>query len=144
MVLAGCEPGPPPGTGDPGDARLHLLAADPVFMVLPPEATVVGSLKETPAVWRGSLFEGSGWDGPSVTLTFMTSGSVGDAFGFFARRAVATGWRSSGGVNGLGYVWSWRKTLANQAAATLSLFLDHSQSASLARTYQLVGSAATL
>jgi hypothetical protein len=144
LLLSGCQASPPPGTGDPGNARLQLLVADPVFAVLPPDAAEVGSVKKTAAVWRGSWFEGSGWDGPSVTLTFISSQPPRSVFDYFGRRATETGWRSTGAVNGLGYGWSWRKTLVDGAAATLSLFAGEVRTGSGGRSFQLIGSAATI
>src|SRR5258708_796230 len=101
--------GKPPNP-DPGNRRLRALAADPVFARLPPGA-VRTSWQENPAKYRSDVFEGSGWDGPSVTLTFTSSQSVLDVYRFYAERAHEAGcrpWQTlSNGLTG-----SWLKHIA--------------------------------
>ena len=105
------NPNPNP---DPGSRRLHALAADPVFARLPPGA-VRTSLQENPAKNRGGgWFAGStGWDGPSVTLTFTSSQSVRDVYRFYAEQAHQAGWtpwqKLSNGLTG-----SWSKHIAGK------------------------------
>jgi hypothetical protein len=103
--------GKPPNP-DPGNRRLHALAADPVFARLPPGA-VRTSLQENPAKYRGGgvFAGGQGWDGPSVILTFTSSQSVRDVYRFYAERAHQAGWtpwqKLSYGLTG-----SWLKRIA--------------------------------
>jgi hypothetical protein len=100
--------GKPPNP-DPGSRRLHALAADPVFARLPPGA-VRTSWQENPAKYRSDLFGGSGWDGPSVILTFTSPQSVLDVYRFYAERAHEAGWTPIPGktlTNGL--IWAWSK-----------------------------------
>jgi hypothetical protein len=84
--------GKPPNP-DPGNRRLRALTADPVFAGLAPGA-IRTSLRENPAKSRGGgWFAGStGWDGPSVTLTFTSSRSVREVYRFYAERAREAGW----------------------------------------------------
>jgi hypothetical protein len=103
--------GGPSGNPDPGDRRLHALAADPIFAELPPGAAR-SSWQENPAKYRRSAFEGSGWDGPSVLLTFTSSQPAPGVYGFYADRARETGWTPVQGKklsNGL--TWAWSKSI---------------------------------
>jgi len=107
--------GKPPNP-DPGNRRLHALAADPIFARLPPGA-VRASLQESPAKYRSGVFEGSGWDGPSVIMTFTSPRSVRDVYRFYAERAHEAGWtpwqKLSYGLTG-----SWLKHIAGGSSIT--------------------------
>lgn len=88
LVAACAGAGPSP---DPGNRLLHGLAADPVFARLPPGA-VRTSWQEQPAQYRSSWFEGGGWDGPAVILTFTSAQQADEVYRFYAERAAAAGW----------------------------------------------------
>jgi hypothetical protein len=111
----------PPGNPDPGDQRLHALAADPVFRALPPGA-VQTSRQEKPAWHASSVFEGSGWHGPSVIVSFTSQLPAQAVFRFYAEQAPSAGW-SPAQSSSAGLTWSWRKPLAGKPAY-LSLFAD--------------------
>lgn len=103
---------------DPGDRRLHTLVADPVFARLPPGA-VRTSLRENPAKSRGGgWFAGStGWDGPSVILTFTSSQSVRDVYRFYAEQAREAGWTPWQKLSN-GLTRSWSKRIAGGSSIT--------------------------
>jgi hypothetical protein len=108
--------GKPPNP-DPGNRRLHALAADPVFARLPPGA-VRTSWQENPAKYRSDVFGGSGWDGPSVILTFRSSESVRDVYRFYAERAHEAGWTPIPGKTlTSGLIWAWTKHIAGKPSA---------------------------
>jgi hypothetical protein len=101
---------------DPGNRRLHALAADPVFAALPPGA-VRTSWQENPAKNRGGGWFGfagtTGWDGPSVTLTFTSSQSVRDVYRFYAEQAHDAGWTPWQKLSN-GLTRSWTKHIAGK------------------------------
>lgn len=112
---------------DPGNRRVHALAADPVFARLPPGA-VRTSWQEKPAKNRGGGWFGlagtTGWDGPSVILTFTSSQSVRDVYRFYAERAHEAGWTPNPGKtlsNGL--TWAWTKRIAGKQSF-ISIFAN--------------------
>jgi hypothetical protein len=96
------------GSGpDPGNRRLHALAADPIFARLP-RGGVRTSWQETPAKYRATgIGVGGIWDEPSVTLTFTSTQSVDDVYRFYAQRAVEAGWTPYRKLpNGLPQSWA--------------------------------------
>lgn len=105
-------PGTGPANPDPGNRRLHILAADPVFAALPPGAVHI-SWQQNPAKHRGNLFEAPGWDGPSVVLTFTSSRPVRDVYRFYDERAREAGWTPWQKVS-MGFPWSWSKDIAGK------------------------------
>ncbi len=135
---------PPAGNPDPGNRRLHALAADPIFAQLPAGA-VPTSREENPAKYRGSLFEGYGWDGPNVLVTFTSSQSVLEVYQFYAERAQQTGWTPVPGKklsNGL--IWAWSKSVAGKKSGiAISVDFDlHSvdvKESGVPRGYRLSG-----
>ena len=104
----------PPRNPDPGNRRLHVLAAAPVFASLVPGA-VRTSWQENPAKQRsgGPFAGGQGWDGPSVILTFTSSRSVRDVYRFYTERAAETGWTPWQKLS-MGYTRSWTKPIAGK------------------------------
>ncbi len=138
-VAAGC--GTPAG-GDPGGRRLRELAADGVFTATPPDARGV-VVRRIPALYRHPAFQGAGWDGPTVLVSFADSAPLATVYGFYARRAVAAGWRPSG-RNGLGFTNRWAKTYPDGAAATLTLLPVTQTRPASRRRYRLAGSTATV
>lgn len=111
----------PSGPGDPGNSRLHQLAADPAFRGLPPEARSP-RITLTPARWRTTPFQGAGaaWDGPSVILTFESSTHRRAIFDYYGRKVSDEGWHSTN-IGPLGLPVTWQKTYANRARAALRL-----------------------
>lgn len=107
-----------PGNPDPGNHRLHALAADPVFGVLPPGATRTGR-QETPAHRdpQGSVFDGSGagWYGPSVILSFTSRQPVRDVYRFYEEQAAKAGW-APGERIWAGFPLTWRKSIGGKPA----------------------------
>jgi len=113
IVLAGgC--GSHPG-GDPGNRRLKELSHDAVFAVFPPSATNV-HVTRTPAKYVSTPFQGSGWNGPSVEVTFKSSAPVAEVYRFYAEKAAAVGWRATK-RNVQGFVFQWDKTYSDRAQA---------------------------
>jgi hypothetical protein len=99
---------------DPGNRRLHALAADPVFAALPPGA-VRTSWQENPASKRsgGPFSGGQGWDGPSVIMTFTSPQSVLDVYRFYAEQAHDAGWTPWQKLSN-GFTRSWSKHIAGK------------------------------
>jgi hypothetical protein len=115
LLLTGC--GGSPAGGDPGGRRLHELAIDRVFAAFPPGATGV-HVTRTPAVHLQPGFTGGGWDGPSVVVTFASPAAPRSVYRFYARRALAAGWRPTASGS-LGLTDRWTKTYADGGRATL-------------------------
>ena len=89
-LTASCSESAP--NPDPGNRRLHALAADPIFAILPPGA-VRTRWEVSPAKYQdNSIFEGSGWAGPSVILTFTSSLPPRDVYHFYSERSAEDGW----------------------------------------------------
>ncbi len=92
-LVASCARSPKSPNPDPGNRRLHKLAADPILARLPPGAVRTG-WQEHPYERRtdGPFFGGGGWDGGSVTMTFTSTRSVREVYQFYAEQANETGW----------------------------------------------------
>ena len=131
-----------PAGGDPGGRRLRELAADRVFASTPPGATGV-VVRRIPAVYRHPAFQAAGWDGPTVLVSFADSAPLATVYGFYARRALAAGWRPTG-RNGLGFTHQWAKTYPDGAAARLTLLPASQARPASRRRYQLAGSTTTV
>jgi hypothetical protein len=95
----------------------------------------------TPARHRKPAFQGTGWAGPSVTVTFRSAASPAAVYRFYARRARAAGWRATAS-GALGFTDRWRKSYPDGAAATLLLTLLERSQASGSRRYVLAGAIA--
>ena len=131
-----------PAGGDPGGRRLRELAADRVFAATPPGATGV-AVRRIAARYRQPAFQGAGWDGPAVFVSFADSAPLAAVYGFYARRAVAAGWRPTG-RNGLGFNHTWAKTYPDGAEATLTLLPTTQPRPASRRRYRLAGSTTTV
>jgi hypothetical protein len=141
LMLTGCGwlSGKPPGRGDPGNRRLHQLAADPIFSSLPPGAED-GELTLIPASYRRSTFEPSGWNGPGVAKTFASSAPPVSVYEFYGERARVEGWTVVG-IGSLHLPSTWRKAYPNGAMGFLSIFTPRPfEPADGPRQYQLRGS----
>jgi hypothetical protein len=103
--LAACAGGPPPGTGDPGNVRLHALRDDPVFSTLPPESHRMGPIQLSPASWNTTY---GGWTGPTVTVQFISSLTVQRVYDYYAALAQRAGWQPDGETL-LGLPSGWAK-----------------------------------
>lgn len=137
LVLTACSlAGKPPGHGDPGNRRLHQLAADPIFGAVPPGAEA-GELRLVRASYRSSVFEASGWNGPSVIRTFESSAAPISVYEFYGQRARDVGWTAAL-AGSLHVTDRWRKTYRNGATGYLSLFISR-EPATGPREYQLSG-----
>ncbi len=116
-IAASCTYSPPPGTGDPGNVRLHTLDRQSLFHVLPPGATLTKPITLSPAYWSRNW---GGWSGPAVTVTFQSDQSIESVYTFYANKAAATGWKiDNHGVYGL--VDTWSKTLPDRVPADVTL-----------------------
>jgi hypothetical protein len=102
---------PGPVNPDPGNRRLRMLAADPVFAGLPPGA-VRGGWQEDPPKWRSGFFTGS-WQGPSVVLTFTSPQPVLEVYRFYDQRARQAGWAPWQQLS-MGLTRSWLKHIAGE------------------------------
>jgi hypothetical protein len=117
VVLAACAPGPPPGTGDPGNVRLHELQADPVVKELPPDSRLI-SRKSSPASWDTTY---GGWSGPGVEVEFTSSLTIQQVFDFYATLATEAGWQANGSSD-FGLPDSWDKTYRSDNKAYMDLY----------------------
>jgi hypothetical protein len=117
LLLAACAvsvscSGRPPNP-DPGNRTLRLLAADPMAVRLPPGAVRV-SREQNPARFQDNgVFEGSGWVGPYVAVTFRSSRSVTDVYRFYAVVAASDG-RKPWAELTKGITRGWTKDIAGQ------------------------------
>ncbi len=105
LLLGRCN-GPPAGSGDPGNVRLHMLRADPVFSELHPQSHLLQPIKSEPATWRPTIFEAGGWDSPLVELIFHSNLPVAQVAAFYNARAQAAGWHLDQLTNGMPGSWS--------------------------------------
>ena len=117
VVLAACTPGPPPGTGDPGNVRLHELQADPVVKELPPDSHLI-SRTSSPASWDTTY---GGWSGPAVTVEFTSSLTIQQVFDFYATLAAKAGWQANG-FSDFGLPDEWTKTYQSDNQADMELY----------------------
>lgn len=133
---------PRPGNPDPGNRRLHALAADQVFAGLPSGAVRTG-WQENPAKWRSGFFTGS-WHGPSVVLTFTSRQPVLEVYRFYDQRARQAGWTPWQQLS-MGLTGSWLKHIAGEKSylGLWSNFDIHSvdlTESGTTRSYRLTGS----
>lgn len=119
LLAAGCDV--TPAGGDPGGRRLKELSDDEVFAALPNGAKLIEETR-SPAHYQRPGFTGGGWRGPSVVIVFKSSAPPAEVYGFYARRAVAAGWRPTG-AGALGFTNRWSKTYPDGAQAWLFLAL---------------------
>jgi hypothetical protein len=117
VVLAACAPGPPPGTGDPGNVRLHELQAEPAVRELPPDSHLI-SRTSSPASWDTTY---GGWSGPAVTVEFTSSLTIQQVFDFYTTLAAEAGWRPTGSSD-FGLPDSWSKTYRSDNKADMDLY----------------------
>jgi hypothetical protein len=119
-LVASCSTHHTTAGADPGNARLHLLASDPVFQSLPSDIHTDG-LRQTPARYAQPGFGAGGWHGPAVTLMFTSAASPASVFADFARHARASGWTATASRNALGYPQVWTKRYSGRSPADLTL-----------------------
>lgn len=114
--LAACTAGPPPpGTGDPGNVRLHALRSQPILNVLPPGAKVL-SIKESPPVWDDTY---GGWSGLGVSEDFTATLTQAQIISFYEAIAPKYGWRLEASSYNPPYDASWSKRMRGGFTATL-------------------------
>jgi hypothetical protein len=140
LTLAGC--GGPPAGGDPGGRRLKELAADTVFSVRPANATLV-SIVRTKAAYTKPGFDGGGWRGPSVVVTFTSAAHAIDVYRFYGVRAAAAGWARLA-AGDLRVTDRWAKTYPDGARATMSITAFGISPGGTAHRYLLSGGIATV
>lgn len=141
LLLGGCG-GPPTGSGDPGNVRLHMLRADPVFRTLPPQSHLLMPIKLEPAQWTQPPFQTGGWNGADVVMVFHSDQSVAQVAAFYNARAQAAGWRLDGFDNGMPASWSKYYPGRISADLTFSYGSEVAASDTYGRkgTYELAGS----
>jgi hypothetical protein len=98
-----------------------MLAGEKVFQSLPPGSQADGPMVRTPARYVHPGFDGGGWHGPAVTLTFTSTGSAASVFSFYERRVGTLAWTATGSRNVLHYPQVWTKPYPRGANAYLSL-----------------------
>jgi hypothetical protein len=101
------------GNPDPGNRWLHAAAADPIFTGLPLGAVRTNWQEQSAKYHNRGIFEGSGWSGPDIILTFTSSQSARDVFRFYAERAHETGWTPTQTLP-IGLTWDWSKHIAGK------------------------------
>jgi hypothetical protein len=138
LTLAGC--GGPPAGGDPGGKRLEELAGDSVFATSPPR-TKTSSVVKTKAAYTKPGFDGGGWRGPSIVVTFRSAMRPADVYRFYGARAAAAGWTPLA-AGALRVTDRWTKTYPDGARATLSITAFGIPPAGTADTYFLSGGVA--
>jgi hypothetical protein len=140
LTLASC--GGPPAGGDPGGKRLTELAGDGVFSARPASAKLL-SLVKTKAAYTEPGFDGGGWRGPSIVVTFTSAAPPVDVYRFYDAHAAAVGWipLASGALR---VTDRWTKTYPDGARATLSIVVLGIPPAGAAGTYLLSGGIATV
>ncbi len=117
LLVASCTSSPPAGTGDPGNVRLHALANQSIFHVLPPDATFAKPTKFYPATWD-SIY--GGWSDVALNVYITSKQSMGSVYAFYADYAAAHGWKVvNRGLFNL--VQTWKKTLPDGVVAYLGL-----------------------
>ena len=114
LGVAACGAGPPPGTGDPGNVRLHALRSQAILTVLPPGAKVL-SIKESPPVWD---YVYGGWSGLDVREDFATTLAPAQVTSFYEAIAPKYGWRFE--PTG-GNFPNWSKRIRGEFTATMSV-----------------------
>ncbi len=142
-IVSACAGSPPPGTGDPGNVRLHTLAAQPILKALPPGSKVL-SIESSPAQWD-SVF--GGWStGPIVIEEFEAPDTANAAeasaevASFFTATASKYGWYSdNAGLPPLGAgllgTMSWSKLLRGGFMATMLLDQGPMNNVDVSRPY---------
>jgi hypothetical protein len=142
-IVSACA-SPPPGTGDPGNVRLHTLAAQPILKALP-HASKVLRIESSPAQWD-SVF--GGWStGPIVIEDFEVPHTANAAeasaevASFFTATASKYGWYSdNAGLPPLGAgllgTMSWSKLLRGGFMATMLLDQGPMNNVDVSRPYK--------
>jgi hypothetical protein len=119
--FAACSNGSTAGGSDPGNVRLSTLAGERVFQSLAPGSSAIGPPVQTPARYVQPGFDGGGWHGPAVTLTFTNSGLPSTVFSYYRDQVGSSGWIATGNRNALGYPQVWTKRYPGGSEAYLSL-----------------------
>lgn len=108
------------GSGDPGNRRLHELAAEPVFAATPPGLSRPGAVVSTSAHKLPAGFGAGGWDGPTVIESFVSPARPATVLRFYDARARATDWLPrAAGAYGVTDVWT--KTYPDGTPAYLNV-----------------------
>ena len=81
---------------------------------------MVGTIARTPAQYRAPGFDSGGWDGPAVTLKFMSAQPAASVFIYYAARTSKFGWVATKN-NVLGYPQAWTKTYPGGVRGDLTL-----------------------
>jgi hypothetical protein len=116
LLVPGCGSS---AVGDPDRRRLEQLSNDGVFAGVPMSSTMV-RVQRTPAKHREPGFDGGGWTGPSVVVSFRSTKPSRVVFQYFARRAAVNGWHPTA-EGSLGLTDRWAKSYPDGAPATLVL-----------------------
>lgn len=119
--LAACTAGPPPpGTGDPGNVRLHALRSQPILNVLPPGAKARW-FQLSPPVWNDTY---GGWSGLGVIERFTTTQTIAQVTSFYEAITPKYGWRlerSQGLLLGNPWDAGWSKRMRGGFTATMDI-----------------------
>ena len=117
LSLGACGQSPAPGTGDPGNFRLHQLRANPIFSVLPPGAVRI-SIKLHPAEWD-SIFRY--WGPIMVDEHFTSTAPPAQVFSFFNAEATKFGWQPANTNASHPVFPDWSKRLPGGDDASMGL-----------------------
>ena len=117
LLCAACIGGPV-GAGDPGQKRLHAIAADPlVASPLPPGYRVIRRQLD-PTHWEGNgaPFGQPGWTEIDVQVTFRTDATRAAVVSLFESRAVQARWKVDPAATKPPHWWGWTKQEAGYSA----------------------------
>jgi hypothetical protein len=136
-LLVACSSSHP--GADPGNRRLHQLAAEPVLQQLPPGSTKLGE-QQVPAHWVTPAFGAGGSQGALVEVTFTSTASIVDVYTDIRRRAEASGWVAVTS-DSTGLTNAWSKPYSDAVIASLRLSRVDPRRTAPPITYSLAASA---
>ncbi|WP_344368038.1 hypothetical protein [Arthrobacter humicola] len=109
----------PHSDSDPGDQKLHMLAADPVMADLP-AGLVKTKEKDAPAHYETPVFGSGGSFGASVVVSFTSAASLPDIYKMVGDNAARNGWVGTA-VDSTGMTDRWAKTYPEGSVSALLL-----------------------
>jgi hypothetical protein len=127
----------PHSDSDPGDRKLHMLAADPVLAELPAGLAKTDE-KQIPAHYETPGFGSGGSFGAGVSVTFTSAASIPDVYRMIGENAVRNGWVAKA-ADSTGMTNRWLKTYPDGSPATLILTCKDQNATATTRSCTLDG-----